>query len=52
MIRGGARPPDLGKAGEILGWSPTTSLENRLGRTIAHFDRLRAAGAASEVVTA
>lgn len=31
------RQPDIGRAKELLGWSPTIELEEGLGRTIAYF---------------
>ena len=34
------RRPDITKAGEILGWTPTTPLEAGLERTIEYFDGL------------
>jgi UDP-glucuronate decarboxylase len=34
------RCPDIGKARELLHWSPKVDLEEGLGRTIAYFDRL------------
>ena len=34
------RRPDITKAGQILGWTPTTPLETGLERTIEYFDRL------------
>jgi UDP-glucuronate decarboxylase len=45
------RKPDITRAVALLGWSPTTSLENGLRKTIAWFDaqrRLAAPGAAIE----
>ena len=33
------RRPDITKAGEILGWTPTTPLETGLERTIEYFER-------------
>jgi UDP-glucuronate decarboxylase len=35
------RKPDISRAVELLGWSPTTSLENGLRKTIAWFDAQR-----------
>jgi dTDP-glucose 4,6-dehydratase len=34
------RRPDITQARETLNWAPTVSLEEGLGRTIAHFQRL------------
>ena len=34
------RQPDITRAGKTLGWTPTTSLEIGLERTISYFDRL------------
>lgn len=34
------RRPDITKAREVLGWTPATSLETGLERTIGYFDRL------------
>jgi UDP-glucuronate decarboxylase len=34
------RCPDIGKARELLHWSPKVDLEEGLGRTIAYFDKL------------
>jgi len=31
------RQPDIGRAGEVLGWAPTISLESGLSRTIDYF---------------
>jgi UDP-glucuronate decarboxylase len=35
------RKPDISRAIELLDWSPTTSLENGLRKTIAWFDAQR-----------
>jgi len=34
------RQPDISRANELLGWSPTTQLEDGLTKTIAYFDEL------------
>ena len=34
------RRPDITKAGEVLGWAPSTPLETGIERTIDYFDRL------------
>ena len=34
------RRPDIGLAGELLGWRPTVDLESGLGMTISHFERV------------
>ena len=34
------RCPDIGRARRFLGWQPEVGLEDGLGRTIAHFERL------------
>ena len=34
------RQPDIGKAKKLLGWSPSTSLETGLKRTIGYFEAL------------
>jgi dTDP-glucose 4,6-dehydratase len=34
------RRPDIGRAKRVLGWEPTVSLEEGLGRTIAYFREL------------
>ena len=36
------RQPDITKAGNVLGWTPTTPLESGLEKTIDYFDRLLA----------
>jgi UDP-glucuronate decarboxylase len=36
------RCPDITKAKQVLGWTPTVNLKNGLARTIAYFDRLLA----------
>lgn len=41
------RQPDIAKAGNVLGWAPSTSLETGLGRTIDYFDHLLSTGRAS-----
>ena len=41
------RQPDIAKAGNVLGWAPSTPLEIGLGRTIDYFDRLLGAGPAA-----
>jgi nucleoside-diphosphate-sugar epimerase len=38
------RRPDITKAREILGWKPTTKLEDGLRRTIEYFEGELAAG--------
>ena len=38
------RRPDITRAGKVLGWSPTTTLEAGLGRTIEYFDRMLSTG--------
>lgn len=38
------RRPDITKAGEVLSWAPTTTLEAGLGRTIEYFDRVLSTG--------
>jgi UDP-glucuronate decarboxylase len=38
------RRPDIAKAKALLGWQPTVALDEGLGRTIAYFERLLAAG--------
>lgn len=37
------RQPDISKARQILGWSPTVELEDGLRRTVAYFQNLKAA---------
>jgi UDP-glucuronate decarboxylase len=34
------RQPDIGKAKSVLGWNPTTMLDEGLIKTIAYFDAL------------
>jgi UDP-glucuronate decarboxylase len=34
------RRPDIQKAKELLGWQPTTSLDDGLAATISYFDKL------------
>lgn len=34
------RQPDIRLAGEVLGWGPTTGLDEGLKKTILYFDRL------------
>lgn len=36
------RQPDISRAGEALGWGPSTPLETGLKKTIAYFDRFLA----------
>jgi UDP-glucuronate decarboxylase len=43
------RQPDIGKAKELLGWSPQVPLEEGLKRTIVYFDRLLSDRRAREV---
>ena len=43
------RQPDIGQAGELLGWSPRVALAEGLTRTIAYFEGLLANGRAREV---
>ncbi len=38
------RCPDISRARNVLGWEPRVALETGLGKTIAYFDRLLAAG--------
>jgi len=40
------RCPDIGRAGEYLGWKPREPIEAGLGKTIAYFERLIAQSAA------
>ena len=34
------RRPDIARAGDVLGWAPSTPLEAGIGKTIDYFDRL------------
>jgi UDP-glucuronate decarboxylase len=43
------RQPDITKAKEVLGWTPTVALDQGLKRTIEYFDRLLADRRAREV---
>ena len=43
------RRPDITKAREILGWTPTTPLEAGLERTIEYFDRVLGSGGSAAV---
>ena len=40
------RQPDIARAQQVLGWAPTTALEDGLARTVAYFDRLLKSGEA------
>jgi UDP-glucuronate decarboxylase len=40
------RRPDIARAQETLGWTPTTSLEEGLAKTVAYFEQLLKSGAA------
>ena len=42
------RRPDISKANELLGWQPTTSLHEGLGKTIGYFDHLLSTSVAAE----
>ncbi len=42
------RRPDISKANELLGWQPTTSLREGLGKTIGYFDHLLSTSVAAE----
>ena len=38
------RRPDIGLAGELLGWVPAVELQDGLERTVAHFRTMRDSG--------
>ena len=38
------RRPDITKAGDVLGWAPSTPLETGIEKTIGYFDRLLSTG--------
>jgi UDP-glucuronate decarboxylase len=40
------RQPDIARAQQVLGWAPTTALEDGLARTVAYFDQLLKSGEA------
>jgi UDP-glucuronate decarboxylase len=40
------RQPDIARAQQVLGWAPTTALEDGLAKTVAYFDQLLKSGEA------